>query len=104
MSSQPQTHEIRTDVRGLIRLLALNLYAQSDVFLREMIQNAQDAIVRRHEIDPQHAPAGLIHLRVNWGPDGNTITIEDNGAGLTEAEIHDYLATIGRSGTDAFRK
>ena len=99
-----QTYEIKTDVAGLIRLLARNLYAQPDVFLREMIQNANDAIVRRESIEGSNAPAGQIQLRVTWGKGDNTIVFEDNGAGLTEQEIHDYLSTIGRSGTDIFRK
>lgn len=104
MQNAPQTYELRTDVRGLIRLLAKNLYAKSDVFLRELVQNAQDSIMRRREIEGRQAPAGAIQIRVDWSRDQPTITFEDNGAGLTEAEIHDYLSTIGRSGTDAFRR
>ncbi len=104
MSSNAQSHEIRTDIRGLIRLLARNLYTRPDVFLREMIQNAHDAIVRRREIEAEKAPAGTIRLRTFIESGNYTLVIEDNGAGLTENEIHDYLSTIGRSGTDAFRQ
>ena len=104
MAKTVQSYEIRTDVRGLIRLLAKNLYAQPDVFLREMIQNAQDAIIRRRELEGARAPEGKIHIQVNWETGQNTITFEDNGAGLTESEVHEYLATIGRSGTDVFRQ
>lgn len=104
MSGMSVSHEIRTDVAGLIRLLAKNLYAQPDVFIREMIQNAHDAIQRRREVDGEGAPGGLIQLRVNWSHDSPTITFEDNGAGLSEQEVHEYLSTIGRSGTDQFRR
>ena len=106
MTTHTQTHEIRTDVAGLIRLLAKNLYAQPDVFIREMIQNAHDAIKRRREVDGSGAPAGLIQVRVNrsYGGPEPTIVFEDNGAGLTEQEVHEYLSTIGRSGTDKFRR
>ena len=104
MSDTAHTHELKTDVAGLIRLLAKNLYAQSDVFLREMIQNANDSIMRRREIEQGQAAPGLIYVRVSREKDAARIVFEDNGAGLTEQEIHDYLSTIGRSGTDAFRK
>lgn len=104
MPNQSQIHEIKTDVAGLIRLLALHLYAQPDVFLREMIQNANDAIARREAIEGNNAPGGQIHLRVTRGKDEHSIVFEDNGAGMTEQEIADYLSTIGRSGTDDFRK
>ena len=98
MYQQTKTHEIKTDVRGLIKLLAKNLYAQPDVFIREMIQNANDAIVRRRSLD-SNAPPGEIHIWTKWGKGANYIIFEDNGAGLTEQEIYDYLSTIGRTGT-----
>jgi molecular chaperone HtpG len=104
MGDSPTTHEIRTDLRGLIRLLAKNLYSQPDAFLRELIQNAHDAIARRREIEGDRTPAGQIAIHVTWTRGRGTVTFEDNGAGMTEAEVHDYLATIGRSGTDEFRR
>src|SRR5262245_7942686 len=93
---QPTRHEVKIDLQGLIRLLAKNLYAEADVFVREMIQNAHDSLQRREAIEGDSAPLGFIRLRTN--PEAGTITITDNGSGLTEPEIHDYLATIGRSG------
>src|SRR5215469_7285563 len=89
-------YEIKIDLQGLIRLLAKNLYAESDVFVRELIQNAHDSIKRRSVIEP-NAPQGVIRVRTDR--EAGTITVFDNGSGLTEQEVHDYLATIGRSGT-----
>ena len=103
MSAPNHTHEIGTDVKGLIKLLAKNLYAEPNIFVREMIQNAHDAIERRQQLE-SNAPAGEIHIRISRREGKNTITFEDNGAGLTEEEIKEYLSTIGRSGTDAFRQ
>jgi len=103
MSQQTKTYEIKTDVRGLIKLLAKNLYTQPDVFIREMIQNANDGIVRRGSLDSS-APPGEIHIWAKWGKGANYIIFEDNGAGLTEQEIHDYLSTIGRTGTGDFKR
>jgi molecular chaperone HtpG len=94
-------YEIKIDLQGLIRLLAKNLYAESDVFIRELVQNAHDSIKRRSILE-QNAPPGLIRIRTNR--EVGTITITDNGSGLTEQEVHDYLATIGRSGTGEFRQ
>jgi molecular chaperone HtpG len=100
-SENTNHYEIKIDLQGLIRLLAKNLYAEADVFVREMIQNAHDSIKRRGEIE-QHEPTGSIRIRVDR--QNSTITITDNGSGLTEQEIHDYLSTIGRSGTGEFRQ
>lgn len=96
------SHKIKIDLQGLIRLLAKNLYADSDVFVRELIQNAHDSLKRRGEMEKDRVPAGSIRIRTD--DDDATITFADNGSGLTETEIHDYLSTIGRSGTDEFRQ
>lgn len=91
---------IRTDFHGLIELLAKNLYPQEDMFIRELVQNAHDAIVKRHAFEA--APAGRIDITADR--EARTVVFRDNGAGLTEAEITDYLATIGRSGTGELRQ
>ncbi|HXU01994.1 MAG TPA: ATP-binding protein [Polyangia bacterium] len=92
-------HQLQLALDGVIHLLAHSLYADPDVFVRELIQNAHDAIVKRRLNDPD-APPGRIHIRV----EDDTIVFDDNGAGLTEAEIHEYLSTIGRSGTREVRE
>lgn len=91
----PTTHEIQIALEGVVRLLSQNLYADPDVFVREMVQNAQDSIVKRRIREPGHA--GRIDLVPRSG--GATLTIEDDGIGLTRDDIHSYLSTIGRSGT-----
>jgi molecular chaperone HtpG len=93
--------KIKTDFKGLIELLAKNLYPQEDMFIRELIQNAHDSIVKRETIETE-PPAGKINITVNR--ESRTITFEDNGVGMTAQEIEEYLATIGRSGTGEFRK
>jgi molecular chaperone HtpG len=103
-------HEIRFEIEGLISLLAQNLYADPEVFLREMIQNAHDSIVKRRELAALGArgetagevPAGLIRIEVDRA--ARTLSIVDNGAGLTREEIHKYLSTIGGSGTRELKK
>ncbi len=92
-------------LEGLIQLLAQNLYADPDVFLREMIQNAHDSIKRRAELAAERGeadvPSPRIHVLVDRA--AQTIDIADNGCGLTAEEIDGYLSTIGRSGTAELR-
>lgn len=93
-------HDIKFEIEGLITLLAQNLYADPDVFLREMIQNAHDSIVKRRALARQRGappPEDGKILLVPAAP--RSLRISDNGAGLTEEEIHAFLSTIGKSGT-----
>src|SRR5690348_10366924 len=102
--AEERTFQIQLD--GLIQLLAQNLYADPDVFLREMIQNAHDSIMRRAESEKAggEGEVPLPRIQVVTDPAAETIEILDNGCGLTQSEIDDYLSTIGRSGTDELRR
>jgi molecular chaperone HtpG len=102
--AEKRTFQIQLE--GLIQLLAQNLYADPDVFLREMIQNAHDSIVRRAELARARGAAEPppARIQVATDPDAEEIYIIDNGSGLTEEEIDGYLSTIGRSGTDELRQ
>lgn len=102
--AEDRTFQIQLE--GLIQLLAQNLYAEPDVFLREMIQNAHDSIKRRSELarergEPEPPSA---RIQVVTDPAAEEIRIHDNGSGLTDEEIDGYLSTIGRSGTDELRQ
>ena len=98
----PVQSEFQIDLQGLIKLLAKNLYAEADVFVREMLQNAHDSVKRRRELQGAGAPPGEVRVKVDRI--ASTITFTDNGAGMIEHEVKEYLSTIGRSGTDAFRR
>ncbi len=100
--SEQRTEEFQIDLQGLIKLLAKTLYAEHDVFVREMLQNAHDSIKRRAQLQGNKAPSGNIRIKINR--DESTISFNDNGAGMTEQEVQEYLSTIGRSGTDVFRQ
>ena len=97
MTVEERTFQIHLE--GLIRLLAQNLYADPDIFLREMIQNAHDSISRRVALAPERGETELPspQIRVVTNPEAETIEISDNGCGLTRDEIHEYLSTIGQS-------
>ncbi|GHA44002.1 molecular chaperone HtpG [Streptomyces tauricus] len=84
-------HTFQVDLRGLVDLLSHHLYSSPKVYLRELLQNAVDAITARRAEQPD-APA-LVRL---FAEDG-TLRVEDSGIGLTEEDVHSLLATIGRS-------
>jgi len=92
-------HDIRIELSGVVQLLSRNLYRSADAFLRELVQNAHDSIVRRRTIDPAHQG----RVEVLPDPVRQTLTFVDDGVGLSADEIHDYLSTIGRSGTGELR-
>ena len=96
MTGEESTFQIQLE--GLIQLLAQNLYADPDVFLREMIQNAHDSIRRRAELALERGEAELPSARIQVVVDqaAETIEVHDNGSGLTRTEIDEYLSTIGR--------
>ncbi|MET9564346.1 HSP90 family protein [Streptomyces tauricus] len=89
--SSQSPHTFQVDLRGLVDLLSHHLYSSPKVYLRELLQNAVDAITARRAEQPD-APA-LVRL---FAEDG-TLRVEDSGIGLTEEDVHSLLATIGRS-------
>lgn len=95
--------ELRTtsvDLAGLMTVLAKHLYSTPIVVVRELVQNAHDACTRRRIEDPS-APPGFILLTPN--EEAGTLVVEDGGAGLTRAEIIEFLATVGRGYTRELR-
>ncbi|EMF01354.1 HSP90 family protein [Streptomyces mobaraensis NBRC 13819 = DSM 40847] len=91
MTDDQIPHTFQVDLRGLVDLLSHHLYSSPKVYLRELLQNAVDAITARRAEQPG-APA-----TVRLHADGGRLRVEDSGIGLTEADVHDLLATIGRS-------
>jgi molecular chaperone HtpG len=92
-------NKFSVDLGGMISILSENLYSKPDVFLRELIQNAADAISMRRDSDPDFAGenggvSGEIDITVR---PGKSITFRDNGIGLTEDEIRRFVAVIGSS-------
>jgi len=87
----PSVHAFQVDLRGIVDLLSHHLYSSPRVFVRELLQNAVDAITARRTVDPG-SPAVVRILA-----DGGRVQVRDSGIGLTEDEVHRFLATIGRS-------
>lgn len=81
------------DLRGLVDLLSHHLYSSPRVYLRELIQNARDAVVARREFEPNSPDEIAITVDERSG----AVLVRDQGVGLTEAEMRSVLATIGAS-------
>jgi molecular chaperone HtpG len=88
----------KVDLTGLMRVLGEALYSTPFVALRELVQNAHDACTRR-----QLETTEPFEARIDVRLEGQTLVIEDNGAGLTDTEIRDYLATVGAGYTRTLR-
>lgn len=104
MGTEDAATELRTtrvDLGGLLEVLGQHLYSTPAVALRELVQNAHDSCVRRRIEDPSGA---TLAGRISVGVEGRTLSIEDEGAGLTRDEIHDFLATVGSGYTRKLRE
>ncbi|HWG97944.1 MAG TPA: HSP90 family protein [Pilimelia sp.] len=86
----------QVDLRGVVDLLSHHLYASPRVYVRELLQNAVDAITARRAVEPG-APAQVWIEPPEVTGDGS-LRVHDTGIGLTEPQVHELLATIGRSG------
>jgi len=104
--SQKQTHAFQTEVSQLLDLMIHSLYSNKEIFLRELVSNASDAIdkLRFESISDDSLVEGKeelnIHIDVN--KDAGTITISDNGIGMTQEEVMDNIGTIANSGTKKY--
>lgn len=99
-------HKFKAEVSQLLDLVVHSLYSKKEIFLRELISNASDAIDRAQyeglteKSLVADAPTWEIYLRVD--KPARTLTVEDNGIGMDAATIEECLGTIARSGTKAF--
>ena len=101
-----ETHEFQTEIRQLLDLMVHSLYGNKEIFLRELISNASDAADKlRFEAlsdDSLYEGDGDLKVRVSFDRDARTVTVRDNGVGMTREEIAANLGTIARSGTRRF--
>src|SRR3954469_23842793 len=88
-------HTFQVDLRGIVDLLSHHLYASPRVYVRELLQNAVDAITALRHDDP--AVGARVRIESSDATGDGSLRIADNGIGLTEAQVHELLATIGRS-------
>jgi len=101
-----QTYGFQTEAKQLLKLMIHSLYSNREIFLRELISNASDAIdkLRFQAIsNPELIAADSdYHIDVTFDKDARTLTLSDNGIGMTRDEVIDHLGTIAKSGTAEF--
>ncbi|KZE91914.1 Chaperone protein HtpG [Microbacterium sp. TNHR37B] len=93
LNDHAAAHQFQVDLRGVIDLLSRHIYSSPRVFLRELLQNAVDAISARRALD---GGGGRVRITPLSG-ESTEFVLRDDGVGLTEAEVADLLATVGRS-------
>ncbi|KMJ52956.1 heat shock protein 90 [Vogesella sp. EB] len=106
MSAQKETLGFQTEVKQLLKLMIHSLYSNKEIFLRELVSNASDAADKLRfeglnnaalfENDPE------LKIRISVDKDAKTITIADNGIGMSRDEVIANIGTIAKSGTKAF--
>jgi molecular chaperone HtpG len=105
---QKETRGFQTEVRQLLKLMIHSLYSNREIFLRELVSNASDANDRLRFESIAHpalmGPESELKIWIDADPDKGTLTIRDNGIGMTREEAIAHLGTIAKSGTSEFFK
>lgn len=103
-----RTRKFKTEVQQLLHLIINSLYSNREIFVRELISNASDAIDKarfKEQIEPDlFAEDTDYHIRISLDQEEKTFQISDNGIGMTFDEVNDNIGTIAKSGTAAFMK
>ncbi|MBQ2769692.1 MAG: molecular chaperone HtpG, partial [Clostridia bacterium] len=100
--------QFKAESKRLLDLMINSIYTHKEIFLRELISNASDAMDKLYFISLTDSKVGLSRedfcLRIEADKEARTLTISDNGCGMTKAELEENLGTIAKSGTLAFKK
>ncbi|MCX7083830.1 MAG: molecular chaperone HtpG [Methylococcales bacterium] len=106
VDTKKETLGFQTEVKHLLHLMIHSLYSNKEIFLRELISNASDAADKlRFEAlsnDGLYEGDSELKIRLEFDKDLRTITIKDNGIGMTRAEVQEHIGTIAKSGTKQF--
>ena len=98
--------EFKTESKRLLDMMANSIYTNTDIFLRELISNASDALDKRHimSLSDTQISADDPKIHIDVDKKNRIITISDNGVGMDQKELEDNLGTIARSGSFEFKK
>ena len=106
VDTKKETLGFQTEVKHLLHLMIHSLYSNKEIFLRELISNASDAADKlRFEAlsnDGLYEGDSELKIRLEFDKELRTITIKDNGIGMTRAEVQEHIGTIAKSGTKQF--
>ena len=111
MSTGVEQLEFQAEARQLLDLMVHSVYSDKDSFLRELISNASDAldklrieVFRNKDLDPDNTLTSDLHIEIDVDNDARTLTVRDNGVGMTRAEVIDLIGTLAKSGTAELRQ
>ncbi|MBC9003376.1 molecular chaperone HtpG [Micromonospora aurantiaca (nom. illeg.)] len=103
MSNRVETLEFQAEARQLLQLMVHSIYSNKDVFLRELISNASDALdkLRLESLVDKELSADTsdLHIEIEVDKDARTLTVRDNGIGMNRDEVVGLIGTIAKSGT-----
>src|ERR1700730_17494679 len=111
MTAGVEQLEFQAEARQLLDLLVHSVYSDKDSFLRELISNASDALdklrieaFQNKDLDPNITDTSDLHIEIEADKDAPTLTVRDNGIGMTRAEVVDLIGTLAKSGTAELRQ
>jgi molecular chaperone HtpG len=108
VNTQAETFEFQVEARQLLQLMIHSIYSNKDVFLRELISNASDALDKLRLAalrgDELRADTTDLHIGIEADPEQRTLTVRDNGIGMSHDDVVQLIGTIAKSGTAAFLK
>jgi len=108
MGNATETFEFKTEVQQLLNLIINSLYSNKEIFLRELISNASDAIDKirfKSQTEPEILGDDTeFKIKIITDSENKTLTVEDNGIGMTRDELIENIGTIAHSGTQSFLK
>ena len=99
------THGFKAETRQLLDIVAKSLYHDKEVFVRELVSNASDALEKARYLSAANAGqdlGGSLEIKISVNTEEKTFTIQDNGVGMNQEELMENLGTIARSGSKAF--
>merc|ERR1712228_753706 len=106
MSEGSEKHEFQAEVNRLMDIIINSLYTDKQVFLRELISNAADALekARFHSVQDESFLGDVkdLEVKIEHDPDGKTLSIVDTGIGMSKADLINNLGTVAKSGTTNF--
>jgi molecular chaperone HtpG len=101
-----ETHAFQAETRQVLQLMIHSLYSNKEIFLRELVSNASDALDRLRftaiSDDSVHEGDGDLRIEIEVDEEAGTLTIRDNGIGMSREDVMENIGTIAKSGTKAF--